>query len=385
MTQTFDAIICGGGLAGSAAGFSLARAGYSVAILDRALFPRKKLCGGLLTWKSIQLLEHLFGETPGSLTKAGAINFASNRYAIHTLASPLAEGELSFPFHFVDRTVFDAHLLTRAEAAGATVFQGCKVTACDPAKGIITCHNGDTFQGAFVIGADGANSVVRKSFPDVDRDRMRRFMAPAIEIHLDAKDFPRPVEYPELYVGFLEAGYGWVFPNHNSVIVGTCGLRMNNSNIYQLFKEFLDFFNIDSAATSDLRGHPLPYGNYLENPVSGVTMLAGDAGGFVEPLLGEGIFFALCTGMYAGEAVAHGLATKTSPGPTYTHRLHQQIMPELKASNRLRWALFKGMQWIGPSSLKLLVNATNTQLAEMVHGMRSYSWLRKKHWDFCKR
>nr|WP_287411735.1 geranylgeranyl reductase family protein [Pseudodesulfovibrio sp.] len=382
MIQKYDVIICGGSLAGSAAGFSLARAGHSVAILDRALFPREKLCGGLLTWKSIKLLEHLFGETPGSLTNAGAINFASNQYAIHTLGGPLADGKMSFPFHFVDRTVFDAHLLAKAEAAGATVFQDTKVVACDTTKGLVTCHNGETFQGKFVIGADGANSVVRKSFPDIDRGRMKQLMAATIEIRLDKKDFPRPVKYPELYIGFMEAGYGWVFPNHDTVIIGICGLKSNNHKFSHVFKEYLDFLKIDSTAVSSLRGHPLPYGNYLENPVSDVTMLTGDAGGFVEPLFGEGIFFAMCSGMYAGEAVAHGFATKTNPGPVYTRRLHEHIMPELKASNRLRWALSKGMKWIGPSSLKIFVNAASTPLAEMVHGIRSYSWMRKKHWDF---
>nr|WP_321260183.1 geranylgeranyl reductase family protein [uncultured Pseudodesulfovibrio sp.] len=382
MTQQFDTIICGGGLAGSAAGFSLARAGHSVAILDRASFPRKKLCGGLLTWKSVKLLEHLYGETPGLLSNVGALNFASNQYAIHTFDGLLAEGETSFPFHFVDRTVFDAHLLAKAETAGATVFQETKVVACDLKKGIITCNNGETFQGKYIIGADGANSVVRKAFPNIDRDRMKQLMAATIEIRLDAKDFPRPVKYPELYIGFMEAGYGWVFPNHNTVIVGICGLKSDNHKFSQLFKEYLDFLKVDSKAIPDLQGHPLPYGNYLEDPVFGVTLLAGDAGGFVEPLFGEGIFFAMCSGMYAGEAVAHGLATNTNPGPVYTRRLHQQIMPELKASNRLRWTLFKGMQWIGPSSLKIFVNAASTPLAEMVHGVRSYAWMRKKHWDF---
>ncbi|MBI9078765.1 MAG: geranylgeranyl reductase family protein [Pseudodesulfovibrio sp.] len=382
MRKKFDVIICGCGLAGCAAGLSLARRGHSVAMLDRARFPRRKLCGGLLTWKSVKLLESLFGETPESLIQAGAINFISDKYAIRTFATTLASGDLSFPFHFVDRSVFDNHLLSSAVAAGAEVFQKMKVVSCDPVQGLVTCENGDVFQGDHVIGADGANSVVRGSFPNYSRERFKRFMAPTIEIALDRKDYPRSVEYPELYVGFMDAGYGWVFPNRNKIVLGICGLRQKDVNFSQLFESYLDFLKVDRDRVPDLHGHPLPYGNYLENPVHGVTLLAGDAGGFVEPLLGEGIFFALCTGMYAGEAVAQGIEKATAPGPIYTQRLFTHIMPELKGSDRLRWALFKGMKYLGPSSLGWFINLGSTRLSEMVHGIRSYSWLRKKHWDF---
>ena len=382
MTHTFDAIICGGGLAGSAAGFSLARRGHSVAILDRANFPRKKLCGGLLTWKSVALLEHLFTETPESLSRAGAINYSSDRYTINTFSHTLVNGSLPYPFYFADRTTLDALLLSHAEKAGATIIQGTKVTSCTPETGTVTCANGDTYQGAFVIGADGANSIVRKSFPSINRDRMKQFMAPTIEISLDAAHFPRPVTHPELYVGFMDTGYGWVFPNQNRVVLGICGLRSKKYNFSRLFKEYLEFLEIDPTSVSDQRGHPLPYGNYVTNPVYRTALLAGDAGGFVEPLFGEGIFYALCTGMYAGESVAHGLSANINPGPVYSRRLHQHIIPEIKASDRLRRTLFKGMELIGPPVLKAFVNAASTPLAEMVHGMRSYSWLRRKQWDF---
>lgn len=382
MTKQYDVIICGGGPAGSTAGFVLARQGYSVAILDRATFPRKKLCGGLLTWKSVKLLEAVYGESVDQLTGAGVINYASDRYAIRTYKTTLAEGELPYPFHFVDRTVFDAHLLDRARDAGVELFENTKIVQCDPEQGRVTTENGDTFVGQYVIGADGANSIVRGSFPQYDRNRFTELMAPAIEISLDPKDFPRPVDYPELVVGFLDAGYGWVFPNRDRVIVGICGLRQDKLNFSNVFTEYLDFLNIDSNAVSELHGHPLPYGNYLGNPVYGRTLLAGDAGGYVEPLFGEGIFFALCTGLYAGEAVADGFAKRTHPGPRYSSRIHQQIIPELTASNTLRWTLFKSMKVLGPKSLGLFVNAGAGTLAEMVQGMRSYSWLRKKHWDF---
>lgn len=382
MDKQFDVIICGCGPAGATAGVVLARQGYSVAMLDRARFPRKKLCGGLLTWKSIKLLESVLGESAESLTRAGVINHASDHYLIRTYTRTLAEGDLSFPFHFVDRTEFDNHLLSHAKSAGATVFEGNRVVDCNPEQGKVTLESGEVFKGQYVIGADGANSVVRSSYSGYDRDRFKRYMAPAIEVSLRPSDFPRPVTSPELIVGFIDAGYGWVFPNQDRVIVGICGLRNKKVNFSDLFKSYLEFLKVDPAVLPQLHGHPLPYGNYLENPVLDRLLLAGDAGGFVEPLFGEGIFYALCSGLYAGESIVEGLTKKQAPGPIYTQRMHQQIIPELRASNRLRWALFTAMKYTGPASLGLFVNSASNRLAEMVQGIRSYSWLRKKHWDF---
>jgi geranylgeranyl reductase family protein len=382
MKEHYDAIICGGGPAGSAAALALARSGARVAALDRERFPREKLCGGLLTWKSVRLLERVFGETPDSLAQAGAVVGSADRYAISTLKAPLAGGGLPFPFHFVDRPAFDDLLLKKGVAAGAEFFGGVTVDHVDPLKGVVYTKDGTEMSAEWIVGADGANSVVRRSFRPLDRIRMRRLMAPALEVTLEAGDFPRPVDAPELYVGFLDAGYGWVFPHGGRVVAGICGLRRKRENFRDLFREYLDFLGVDPAGTPEFRGHPLPYGNYVQDPAHGRVLLAGDAGGFVEPLFGEGIFFALCTGWYAGRAVAGALRTGTMPGPVYARRLHRQIIPELRGSDRLRWFLFRAVQLAGTRSLGLFVNSAATPLAEMVHGMRSYRWLRRKRWDF---
>lgn len=382
MSKIYDVIICGCGPAGAAAGITLSRKGYSVVMLDRATFPRKKLCGGLLTWKSMQLLESVFGETVESLTEKGIINYASDQYAIRTFDNPLAEGTLPFPFHFVDRTVFDNHLLDHAKMAGAEVREGAKVVGCDPVNGRVSLADGEVLEGRYVIGADGANSVVRRTFPTFDRDRFRKYMAPALEISLNPEDFPAPVKKPQLYVGFLDAGYGWVFPNKDKVVLGICGLRLKEENFANIFEEYIGKLGVSSKAVPEFHGHPLPYGNALNNPVHGRTLLVGDAGGYVEPLFGEGLFFSMCTGFYAGEAVLKGLERRCEPGPEYASRLHRQIMPEINASDRLRWILFRAVKYIGPGALGLFVNAGANPLADMVHGIRSYSWLRKKEWDF---
>ncbi len=379
--QKYDVVICGCGPAGSAAGIVLAGRGYSVAMLDRARFPRKKLCGGLLTWKTVKLLETAFGEPPDSLTKAGIINHTSDRYSIKTFHRPLAEGSVPYPFYFVDRMLFDAHLLSRAREAGADVIEAACVTAADPTSGIVTMRKGETVQGQYILGADGANSVVRRSFQGIDRSRFRKFMAPALEISLSPPEFPRKVEHPELTIGFLDAGYGWVFPNRDRVVVGMCGLRHKGENFSRIFHSYLEYLGLNPKGIKS-HGYPLPYGNYLGDPVQGRILLAGDAGGFVEPLFGEGIFFALCSGFYAGEAMADGLAKGTHPGPNYSSRLHQYLIPELKASDRLRRSLSLAMRSLGPLSIGAFVNIGASVLGKMVHGVRSYSWLRKKYWDF---
>jgi len=384
-----DVIICGCGPAGSAAGLALARSGRSVLMLDKADFPRPKLCGGLLTWKTARLVETVFGETMADLTDAGIVTHASDRYAIRSARGVLAQGGLPHPFHFTDRSRFDARLLEHARLAGAETRTGTRVVACDPGQegaysrpARVTLADGTALEAARLIGADGANSVVRNSFPGMDKARFARFMAPAIEVALDPAALPEPVDCPQLHVGLMEAGYGWAFPAGESVLVGICGLRRNKVNFSNVFREFIDYLGIDPAVVPPLRGHPLPYGNALDDPTCGRALLAGDAGGFVEPLFGEGIFYALCTGLYAGQAVAQAMDTGQAAGPLYTDRLRRDILPELRWSDRLRWLLFRGMKLAGPRSLGLFVNSGPSRLAEMVHGLRSFAWLRRKRWGF---
>jgi geranylgeranyl reductase family protein len=386
MDTRHDVIICGCGPAGAAAGLTLARRGHSVLMLDKAHFPRPKLCGGLLTWKSVRLLETVFGETAPGMAEVGIVTHVSDRYAIRARTGLLAEGGLPYPFHFTDRTRLDARLLGHAMQAGAEVRPGVRVVAADPgaagSTARVTLADGTTLRASHLIGADGANSVVRRHFPGHDKARFNRLMAPTIEVALDPAALPRPVEHPELHVGWLEAGYGWVFPNRDHVLVGICGLRREKRNFSSTFKEFLDFLEIDSSAVPPLRGHPLPYGNALDNPACGRTLLAGDAGGFVEPLFGEGIFYALCTGLYAGQAVAEAMDTGRDAAALYAHRLRRDIYPELRWSDRLRWLLFQAVNLAGPRSLGTFVNTGSTRLAEMVHGMRSFALLRTKRWGF---
>jgi geranylgeranyl reductase family protein len=380
VSHTFDVVVAGCGPAGSVAGYVLARKGLSVAMLDKAAFPRKKLCGGLLTWKSMLTLEQVYGETPESLTRAGIIDTVADRYTIAHRDKVLVSGQVPYPFHLVDREAFDQFLLDKAVAAGATFFPETIATGCIPETGVVTTATGKAYLGRMVIGADGVNSVIRQSL-SIHKQSWRNNLASTIEIHVPRARCPRAVEFPELYTGFIKAGYCWAFPNKEHVILGICGLTRKDRNIKALFQEFLRSWGLFDTTGIPFLGHPLPYGNYLRAPAHENALLAGDAAGFVEPLFGEGLFYAMRSGLYAALAAHAAIVDNADPRDAYLEPLKKYIFPEFVWSNRLRWFLMYSLAYFSRFSLQVFVGSHKTKLAEMVHGMRSYRHLRKKEWD----
>lgn len=377
-----DVVIAGAGPAGSTAALILARRGFDALLLDKAAFPRPKLCGGLLTWKSVRLLERVHGCPADALIADGVVDTVTDGYAVCHRGHPLSLGRFAYPFHLIRRSAFDNRLLDLARQAGAQIVQKCDIAGCAP-DGTLGTSRGP-FRGRFVIGADGVNSVVRKCF-GLPRARWTRNLAAAVEVTVPREASPRLTDRPELHAGILPAGYGWVFPNRDGMVLGLCGLKRHAGNFRDAFAEFLRVLGEPDPQgfirRHPLQGHPIPYGNALENPVRSNILLAGDAGGYADPLLGEGIFYALLTGWYAGEALADALEKGLHPGPAYRERIRRHVMPEMRGANRLRWLLY-GLNRLNPKNLGRYFKLRGTALAEMVHGMRSYDWGRKKRWDF---
>lgn len=379
MSHTFDVVVAGCGPAGAVAGYLLAKKGLSVAMLDKASFPRKKLCGGLLTWKSMHTLEQVYGETPESLTGAGVLDTVSDRYLIAHRDKVMVSGQVSYPFHLVNREAFDHLLLQKAVRAGASFYPDTIATGCIPETGVVTTATGKAYLGRMVIGADGVNSVIRQCLP-INKQRWRRNLASTIEISVPREACPRNVEFPELYTGFIRAGYCWAFPNRDSVLLGICGLTRKERNIKALFQDFLNSWGLPDAAGIPFQGHPLPYGNFLKEPVHENVLLAGDAAGFVEPLFGEGLFYALRTGLYAAQAAHAAITDNADPRQAYLEPLREYIFPEFVWSDRLRWFLMYSLKYFSRFSLQVFVGSHKSLLGEMVHGQRSYRHLARKDW-----
>ncbi len=377
MSESYhDVAIAGGGPAGATAGLILARRGVDVCIIDKKVFPRPKLCGGLLTQKAVFALERLSGESRKELTARGIINSFSNSYEAFYRDKRIMRGQYGYPFHFVDRQVLDAFLLEQARLAGATVLEGVAVTGCDPGLAQVQCADGRRLKAAYVLGADGVNSVVRKNF-NVDKKAWRHNLAATVEIDVDPMRMPEPVSHPMLYAGFIDTGYGWVFPHKDKVLIGMGGLIRSTKNLADSFRVFLLHLGVP-APEGPFKGNLMPYGNFLEKPVLGRTILAGDAGGFVEPLFGEGIYYALTTGEAAGEAALAGLTRSGDLEKTYMEYLNREVYPEMVWAGHLRRLAHFWDRYGGALPIALFAKALSPILMDAIHGVRSYKWLKKK-------
>jgi len=309
----FDVLIVGAGPAGSTAATVLARGGASVALLDKATFPRDKACGDLVGPRGVQALEDLGIHVPGGLPVGDMVVVGPSG---HRVRLPCAPG-LTYPGHgiAVPRSEFDDALRQGAIAAGAVPFTG---RAADPLGGDddlggFDLGDGRRLRADVVIGADGATSRVGEAAGMVDRRSV--MWGFAVRTYLE-----QPVAEP--HIVFWEPspwralpGYGWIFPGPGATAnlglgVGTLADRSSGASAVQHMPAFLDHLRglglLGPAAPGGRLGGWLKMGIVGTRPARGRVLLVGDAAGLVNPLQGEGISQAITSGWAAAEAVLAG-------------------------------------------------------------------------------
>lgn len=379
MSQIQDVLVVGGGPAGASAAVTLAQAGARVLLLDRATFPRPKLCGGLLPRKSVAFIQRRFGLSPARALEQGVYDSASRGYEVFLRGRSLAARMDGYPFHFVDRAVLDAWLLERAVDHGVAVREGTMVRSAAPLAGEVRGDQGEVFKADCVIGADGVNSVLRRHC-GIDKQAWLHDLAGAVEVGLPRDRIPRDVTRAELYSGYTKGGYCWAFPNRKRVLFGACDLLRSDRSLVHSFKSFLADQGLDQMRLPPFSARPLPYGNFLQRPGLARVLLVGDAAGLVEPLFGEGIYYALRSGELAAQAVLGALeqGTPAKALDTYANTLEAEILPELRWSKRLRFFLYHLGRLHGALPIKGMALNGGKRILELIHGERSFRFFRRR-------
>ena len=314
----YDVVIIGAGPAGATAARLLAKAGASVALVDREKFPREKCCAGWLSALA-------FKEFPELAARQGAfVECAFSGLVFHSPdLEATAEWSDSAPVGYqVSRAKLDAALVDMAREAGAEVILGEAASEItESGAGVsVKLASGRALEAKILIGADGANSLVARSvglMAEIAPADMIGSINECFEIGEAAVEKlygpARPIHVAIAY-NFL-AGYAWAFPKRSSVALGLGGKGLSAEKTRPRFKEFIsDAQRIGlippGSASKACGGGIIPAGVALKakSHVSRRTMLVGDAGGFVASASGEGIYPGMLSARIAAEVALKALA-----------------------------------------------------------------------------
>ncbi|MFH1723566.1 MAG: geranylgeranyl reductase family protein [Elusimicrobiota bacterium] len=311
----YDAIIVGGGPAGATAALGLVGGGLSILLLDKAVFPRDKPCGGGISMRLTERFPHV---------REGLESIPVHHvHKVHLQApdgSSLMEERPDPLYLMIRRREFDAMLLRLATERGLEVLEGARVTRLKVAPGHaeVRTDRGDVLRAKLVIGADGVNSVVAKDAglnPGWPQDSIAVDMmeeTPYASLQVRDKD----AMYVFYGVGHMH-GYGYVFPKADHLNLGL-GILISdykaraNGTPYAGHLRFLDGLAKSgivrgSSERGNFRGYRIPVGGALERTYADRVLLCGDAAGFVNAFTGEGIYFAMASGEHAARAALGAL------------------------------------------------------------------------------
>jgi flavin-dependent dehydrogenase len=206
------------------------------------------------------------------------------------------------------RSKFDSLLYEKAAEAGAEVRDGTPARSVEshPTYNEVGTLNG-SFRAKMVIGADGMGGPTARSshlYQSWDPHQVDYAIEAEVTVGQRAVlDFIGNREYFDIYFGVSQAGYGWIFPKDDHLTVGV-GCRLSKlRNAQELFSNFVKGIpELEGRDIPKPKAHLIPLGGIADVPLAADrTLLAGDSAGFAEPLLGEGIYFAILGGQIAAE------------------------------------------------------------------------------------
>lgn len=295
MGTHYQVVIIGAGPAGTSAGIKLQEFGIDCCIIDKAIFPRPKLCGGLITQKTIDIMSEL---------NIGAFNehivkFRTNKVNIDACSSTISSFESSIPFTLVDRADFDDCLFRKYKQLGGEAIEGVRTVQIDASSQSVLLSNGEQFSYDILIGADGAMGISSKCAGNVALP-----MAFGVEVSIPTNQLFQQPQGITLDVGYLPDGYVWIFPKGLNTTIGLACSFKREIDYVGLLRQYIS----NKCCTNyqyRIQGAFLPYGKHRAKVTykHSNLLLIGDAAGLTDCVTGEGVYFAIKSGMIAADTI----------------------------------------------------------------------------------
>jgi flavin-dependent dehydrogenase len=359
-----EIVIIGGGPSGAMCGAELARTGHSVQIFDEHL-AWEKPCGGGLTYKATQCFPFLLDNPhPKKLIRDVQIISGENQRVSLDLQHPIV---------IYSRTVLNGMLLDRAREAGCKIqqsrVQGVDTSDDKPRYSV----DGDWREADFLVLASGARNQMLPGIRPLSRDELEM-----------TQGYYVPQTSDEIIIKFMPnfEGYIWSFPRADHLSLGICG-SMTAHTSTELRNHLHQFAASEKFSTESAKfySHVLP--SPQERTLSDRAVvgrnwaMCGDAAAWVDPLTGEGLFYAMRSGDLLGRAIAEGCPEK------YPARVKAAFSMELELAARIVRRFYRG-SFLGCSVTTRMVqflqrNAVFRQLmSDLFCGTQDYSSLKQR-------
>jgi flavin-dependent dehydrogenase len=362
-----DIAIVGGGPAGALCGERLATAGFRVTIFDERL-AWEKPCGGGLTHKAIEAYPFLLDSAQPKKIIESAELISSSGHRAHF--------RMNHPIVIYARKVLNGLLLDRAVKAGCTAIQSRVTHVNTEGERALLTIGGEEKSFDFVVLAAGARNQLLPGTTALGTNDL--------EITLG---YFVPAEADIIKIKFLKEfeGYIWSFPRADHLSVGICAKMGQNSS--QQLRCHLEKFIAEEEIP--MRGASL-YSHVLPSPqaqtirgrrITGRNWaMAGDAAACVDPVTGEGLFYALRSGDLLGQSLADGALEK------YPERLRAAFSADLEFAANLARKLFRG-NFLGGAITTRMVQLVNYSPAfrelirDVFSGAQDYRSLKRRLWN----
>ena len=293
MHLEYDVLIAGAGPAGIACGITLQKIGIKCLIIDKAIFPRKKLCGGLLTSKAFKKIMELTNEKSDIVDSATMevcrkVGIAKNNDILNT-------SEINVPIRIIDRTILDSNLVEYYKNIGGKIIEGEKYKNYDFENKVVNTDKNEYKVKYFVNATGSATKSENKNVGFCLETFIKKDDVPLSDNNTVIIDF-----------GIINKGYLWIFPAGDYVKIGYGNLYNKKYDYRKNFLNYLQKIKVKNLEKYTIKGAFVPYGKCeSKHFINDFCILLGDQAMMTDPLYGEGLYFAYKTGITLATELKH--------------------------------------------------------------------------------
>jgi geranylgeranyl reductase family protein len=373
----FDVIVAGAGAGGAAAAYFLTQAGLSVLVVEKARLPRYKACGGAIPRRFLAQFPIEFEP----VVQAAPISTSFCFPGLPEIDVDLPDQ----PIVMVMRSEFDAFLLSQS---GAEVLEGVVVSGVAETDDQVQVTAGDdSFTARYVVGADGPLSQVARSLGLRQSRQLGGTLEAEVPLDGNGALQAQYGSHAVFVMGVVPWGYSWIFPKGDCLSVGIARFRPGRVALRSALVREMEGRGISLQGTP-IHGHPMPcyqaptwpfwpeatLGPLVRKPLERLStrrcLLVGDAAGLVDPLIGEGIRYAISSARLAAGAIAKGDLSG------YETTVWRQIGRDLGTAG-LAARIYYSLPWLG-YQLGLRNRETMQYLVDVMAGRASYQGIGRK-------